>query len=53
MSIGTLERPIKIVGDIGGTHIRFALCRNVHDIGRIWVRRTADYHDLKPHCANT
>lgn len=47
MSIGTLERPIKIVGDIGGTHIRFALCRNVHDIGRIWVRRTADYHDLE------
>lgn len=47
MSIGTLERPIRIVGDIGGTHIRFAICRGVHDISRIWVKRTVDYHDLE------
>ncbi len=47
MSIGTLERPIRVVGDIGGTHIRFALCRSVHDIGRIWVRRTTDYRELE------
>ena len=47
MSIGTLERPLKVVGDIGGTHIRFALCRGVHDIGRVWVRRTTDYRNLE------
>lgn len=47
MSIGTLERPIRVVGDIGGTHIRFALCRSMHDITRIWVRRTADYQNLE------
>jgi len=47
MSIGTLEHPIRVVGDIGGTHVRFALSRGVHDISRIWVRRTADYHDLE------
>lgn len=47
MSIGTLEQPFRVVGDIGGTHIRFALCRDVHDIGRIWVRRTTDYNDLE------
>lgn len=46
MSIGTLERPVRVVGDIGGTHVRFALCRGVHDISRIWVRRTADYPGL-------
>jgi len=38
---------MKIVGDIGGTHIRFALCRGVHDIGRIWIRRTTDYRNLE------
>ena len=47
MSIGTLERPIRIVGDIGGTHIRFAICRGLRDISKIWVRRTADYPDLE------
>lgn len=47
MSIGTLERPIRLVGDIGGTHIRFALSRSVHDVSRIWLRRTADYQDLE------
>ena len=47
MSIGTLERPVRVVGDIGGTHIRFALCRDIHDISRIWVRRTADYNGLE------
>ncbi|MFA7669742.1 MAG: glucokinase [Burkholderiaceae bacterium] len=47
MSIGTLEHPMKIVGDIGGTHIRFALCRNVHDLNRIWVKRTTDYPNLE------
>lgn len=47
MSIGTLEHPIRVVGDIGGTHIRFALARGVNDISRIWVRRTADYQNLE------
>jgi glucokinase, proteobacterial type len=47
MSIGTLERPVRVVGDIGGTHIRFALCRDIHDISRTWIRKTADYHDLE------
>lgn len=47
MSIGTLERPLRVVGDIGGTHIRFALCRGVHDIHRIWVRQTTDYRQLE------
>src|SRR5690606_4982195 len=47
MSIGTLERPIRVVGDIGGTHIRFAICRGAHDISRIWVKKTADYQDLE------
>lgn len=47
MSIGTLELPIRVVGDIGGTHIRFALSRGVNDISRIWVRRTADYQNLE------
>lgn len=47
MSIGTLEQAIRVVGDIGGTHVRFALCRGVHDISRIWVRRTRDYHGLE------
>lgn len=47
MSIGTLERPIRVVGDIGGTHIRFAICRGAHDISRIWIKKTADYQDLE------
>ena len=47
MSIGTLERPVRVVGDIGGTHVRFALCRGVHDISRIWVKRTANYPGLE------
>ncbi len=47
MSIGTLERPLRVVGDIGGTHIRFALCRGTHDIGRVWIRRTTDYRNLE------
>lgn len=47
MSTGTLEHPWRVVGDIGGTHIRFALCRGVHDISRIRVRRTTDYSDLE------
>lgn len=47
MSIGTLEHPIRVVGDIGGTHVRFAICRGVQDISRIWVRRTVDYRDLE------
>src|SRR5690606_34341620 len=47
MSIGTLEQPIRVVGDIGGTHIRFAISRGVHDIHRVWVKRTADYPDLE------
>lgn len=46
MSTGTLEQSLRIVGDIGGTHIRFALARGANDISRIWVRRTADYPNL-------
>lgn len=47
MSIGTPEQPSRVVGDIGGTHIRFALSRGVNDISRIWVKRTADYPNLE------
>ncbi|MFT0850795.1 glucokinase [Achromobacter sp. F4_2707] len=47
MSIGTHEHTVRVVGDIGGTHIRFAVSRGVQDISRIWVKRTVDYHDLE------
>lgn len=47
MSTGTLESPVRVVGDIGGTHIRFALCRHPGDLSHIWVRRTADYDGLE------
>lgn len=47
MSIGTLEQPVRVVGDIGGTHIRFALSRTVGDISHVWVKHTADYDGLE------
>lgn len=47
MFTGTLEQTVRVVGDIGGTHIRFALSRGTDEISHVWVRRTADYNGLE------
>jgi len=43
MSIGTPDRPWRLVADIGATNARFALCRSAQTIERVRVYPTSAY----------
>ncbi|HUH59755.1 MAG TPA: glucokinase [Candidimonas sp.] len=43
MSTGTLERPLNLVADIGGTRARFGLCTSVRDIGHVSAMEVKDF----------
>ena len=49
MSTGTLDqgRPLQLVADIGGTHVRFALCPSVAEIAHVSVLKRADFSSLE------
>jgi len=46
MSIGTPERPPRLIADIGGTHARFALCTSILDISHVSVLAVADFASI-------